>query len=101
MFGFQNLLVETAGGGSGGGGQAGADSMYGDHMGLLAGIVNAEEVRDLIQARMDKQQTPKKPEPAEGVALDETRLLKGILNEVTELNRRVRPRTSIARLLGL
>ena len=47
-FGFANLVVETAGGGS----AADAGGMAGAHQGLLSGIAQAEELRDRIMKRV-------------------------------------------------
>ncbi len=48
--GFANLIVETAGGGSAGPhGQGG-----GSHVGLLEGLGDADQVRDLIMNRLEK-----------------------------------------------
>lgn len=49
-FGYSNLIVETAGGG-GGQGKEGAQ-MAGAHVGILEGLDNAQEVRDLILSRL-------------------------------------------------
>jgi len=51
LFGFRNLEVETAGGG--GGHSQHKQSAFSFHVGYLRGIDNAEEVRALIQRRME------------------------------------------------
>ncbi len=48
-FGIADVIVETAGGGSGGGKGEGQSAM--GHFGLLEGIDNADEVRELILAK--------------------------------------------------
>lgn len=49
-FGIADVLVETAGGG--GGGQAEHQGAMGAHFGLLEGVDNAPEIRDLIRGQM-------------------------------------------------
>jgi uncharacterized membrane protein YdbT with pleckstrin-like domain len=50
LFGFANLLVETAGGG--GGGQDPQAAAMGLNRGRIEGVNNAHEIRDLISARL-------------------------------------------------
>lgn len=50
--GISDLVVTTAGGGSGAVGKPGHSQMEPVHTGILRGVSNAEEVRDLILARM-------------------------------------------------
>lgn len=52
-FGFANLVVETAGGGAVGKGEGLGNS----HMGVLEGLSNAKEVRDLILAHLKRSST--------------------------------------------
>ncbi len=55
-FGIGNVLVETAGGGAGGGHANGAGA--GDmHRGLIEGVDNAHEIRDLILRQLRKTRT--------------------------------------------
>lgn len=55
MLSLHDLVITTAGGGgAGGGGHAGADHHHGEsfHTGVLRGVDNAEEIRDLMLARL-------------------------------------------------
>ncbi len=54
-FGIANVLVQTAGGG--GGGQEGGPSLTGGHHGLIEGIDNAAEIRDLILSRLNRSKS--------------------------------------------
>ncbi len=54
-FGIANLIVETAGGGSGGPHGKGGATMT--HMGIIEGISNAPELRDRILARLRLSKT--------------------------------------------
>lgn len=57
-FGIANVVVETAGGGGGGGGPHGQHhGTSGAHQGLLEGVSNAEEIRDLILRRLRRSTT--------------------------------------------
>jgi membrane protein YdbS with pleckstrin-like domain len=55
-FGIGNLVVETAGGGGGGGHGEGQPGTAGHH-GLIEGVDNAREIRDLILAQLRKSTT--------------------------------------------
>lgn len=52
FLGISDLVVTTAGGGAGVAGKPGHSQMEPVHTGILRGVDNAEEVRDLILARM-------------------------------------------------
>jgi uncharacterized membrane protein YdbT with pleckstrin-like domain len=54
-FGISNVLVETAGGGTTT--SEGQSSTVAGHSGLLEGISNAEEVRDLVLAKWQESRT--------------------------------------------
>ncbi len=51
FFGIANVVVETAGGGGGSGGHEGQPGAAGHH-GLIEGVANAREIRDLILAQL-------------------------------------------------
>jgi hypothetical protein len=53
FFGIANVLVQTAGGGGGGPHEQGA-GMSGGHHGLIEGIDNAPEIRDMIMNRLKR-----------------------------------------------
>ncbi len=53
-FGFANLIVETAGGGGGAAGQPGS---AGAHIGIMEGLDNATEIRNMILAHLKKSPT--------------------------------------------
>ena len=50
-FGLANVVVQTAGGGGGGGGPHGGNGEQSTHVGLLEGLANAQEIRELILSR--------------------------------------------------
>lgn len=56
FFGIANVVVETAGGG-GGGGPHGEQAGAAAHQGLIEGVSNAREIRDLILAQLRKSAT--------------------------------------------
>jgi len=51
FFGIANVVVKTAGGGGGHGPHGGNDEMS-THVGLLEGLTNAHEIREMIQSRV-------------------------------------------------
>jgi uncharacterized membrane protein YdbT with pleckstrin-like domain len=53
-FGFANLIVETAGGGSS---SNEANSTAGAHQGIIAGVANAEQLRDQIMRHIQANRT--------------------------------------------
>lgn len=90
-FGFSDVIVETAGGGASTG--SGEGSTVAGHHGLLEGIGNAEEVRNLILAKWrDSKSTglgDEMHEPANGL-LAITRQQPGFDPEQTELLESIR-----------
>ncbi len=57
-FGIARVVVQTAGGGAGGAGGAGGGSGgSGGHTGMIEGVSNAPEIRDLIMERVRHSQT--------------------------------------------
>jgi len=81
MFGFKNLVVETAGGG----GAQHQGHGFGFHSGVLRGINKAEEVRDLIQRRMERAQDSKPERPADKRPGSELAAYEEILLQVQRL----------------
>lgn len=57
FFGIANVVVETAGGGGGGGPHGKQPGSAGAHQGLLEGVSNAQEIRDLILRRLRRSST--------------------------------------------
>jgi membrane protein YdbS with pleckstrin-like domain len=53
-YGIANVLVQTAGGGGGGHGKHGQGQHSGAHVGLIEGVDNAPEIRDLILTRVKR-----------------------------------------------
>jgi membrane protein YdbS with pleckstrin-like domain len=86
-FGFSDVLVETAGGGAAAGSSEGAT--VAGHHGLLEGIGNAEEVRNLILAKWQSSKTSGLGDdllggsPSEAAAFDRPQIT--LLEEIRDL----------------
>jgi membrane protein YdbS with pleckstrin-like domain len=93
FFGISNVVVETAGGGGGAHGQHG-ESLSAGHHGLIEGVAEAREIRDLILSQLRRSTTgglgdEQHQEPAEspGVGISAEQL--AVLREIRELTRRL------------
>jgi uncharacterized membrane protein YdbT with pleckstrin-like domain len=89
LFRFANLLVETAGGG-GGGGQDQQAAAMGLNRGLIEGVDNAHEIRDLISARLRQSATAGLGDEADDETDNETRGAPAMSHQHVALLRQIR-----------
>ena len=99
-FGIGNVMIETAGGGS-----ASTDGKGGTlmHRGLIEGVDNANEIRDLILVHLRKTRTAGLGDelpPGERDVLSWSAEQLGILREIREAARRLPKPSRLARIRG-
>lgn len=97
-FGISTLTVHSAGGGGAAGGKGGHAGAAGAHMGVIEGIADAQELRDMITARVersraaglgDERAPSAAPAPAPGIVLGPEHIR--VLAEIRELVRHPAP----------